>query len=86
MFVIPKENGFICFNKYLCRIVIDYLKLNGTLLYEQAVEALESAVLEGGIGHVQIEKRKYTSECNCVKEYQMMRPGTLQKFFGPSYN
>jgi hypothetical protein len=86
MFVIPNGNGSIRFKEYLRKIVVDYITLNGNQLWERAIDALKATAEESKIDHIQIEKRNCTGECNCIREYQMMRPETLQKFFGLSNN
>ncbi len=86
MFIIPNGSGVIYFDKYLRRVVVDYIKLNGTLLYEQAVEALKSAAKKGGIGHIIIEKRNCVNECKCARQYKDINQSTIGKFYNPSSN
>lgn len=86
MFVIPKGSGVVRFNKYLRRIVVDYISLNGTHYYAQALKVLKSAAEKGGVSNIKIERRNCADGCKCDQEYQRMTPATLQKFFGLSSN
>jgi len=86
MFVIPKESGLIYFNKYLRKIVVDYIILNGNQTWERAIEALKETAKESKIDHIPIEKRNCPIECKCAQQYQKMRQDTIRMFYNPLSN
>jgi hypothetical protein len=85
MFVLRHVGGVIRLNEYLNEIILDDSgrELGGIRLYDQAVGALKSASIIGGMPDININRRTCQAYCSCQNNYNQMQPETLRKFFCP---
>lgn len=85
IFVLRHIGGVLRLKPYLQKILLDNprLSFNGIDIYSQAVGALKATARIGGIENIIIEQRGCQEACNCINQYETMRPETLSKFFVP---